>query len=153
MFAETSSSSATFYLEDTSQSVGVTATARLTPWLVRALEKLKGLARLEENWDSYGSRPINPCAYERAAEILKHTASCGMAVPDIFPVSGGGVQLEWENARHELEIGILPNGEMEFLITDGDGEMRENQISPSWSGEIYRLAIWFNNQQSGVAHL
>ncbi len=134
---------------------GVTAVAVATSssWLRRAQQKLKELSELTDNWDSYGSRPIQQKASETAAELLTETAKIGLPEPQIFPVSGGGLQLEWDNTKCELEIGILPNGEMEFLITDSKGEMFDNRISPSWSGEIYRLANWFNNQKTSVNEL
>ncbi|MEJ7859995.1 MAG: hypothetical protein WKF90_00015 [Pyrinomonadaceae bacterium] len=131
-------------------SVTAVAVAASSSWLRRAQQKLRELSELRDNWDSYGSRPIQQKASETAAELLTETAKFGLPEPQIFPVPGGGLQLEWDNAKCELELGILPDGEMEFLITDSKGEMLENRISPSWMGEIYRLANWFVNQRDSI---
>ncbi len=138
---------------ETPQWSGVTAVNNTSSWLRRAQQKLKELSELETNWNSYGSRPIQKPALEMAADLLQDTASFGLPEPQIFPVSGGGLQLEWENSKCELELGILPNGEIEFLITDQLGEMFERKISPSWSGEICRLATWFNNRKTSINEL
>jgi hypothetical protein len=133
---------------------GVTAVAAASSsWLRRAQQKLKELSELTENWDSYGSRPIQQKASETAAELLTETANFGLPEPQIFPVPGGGLQLEWESAKRELELEILPDGEIEYLIVDREGKMRENKISPSWMDEIYRLVSWFKNSNAGVDKL
>jgi hypothetical protein len=42
-------------------------------------------------------------------------------VPRILPVSGGGIQFEWENGKRELEIEFRPDMNIEFLLAE-DGE-------------------------------
>lgn len=106
------------------------------------VEKIAELARLSENWDSYGSRPIQPAAIEKTIELLRELSKFDLPLPQIFPVPGGGIQLEWQNAERELEIELLSDGSVEFLIVDEEGEMREGQISPYSSAEIYRLVHW-----------
>lgn len=134
---------------------GVTAVAVATSssWLRRAQQKLKELSELRDNWDSYGSRPIQQKASETAAKLLTETAKVRLPEPQIFPVPGGGLQLEWDNAKGELELEILPDGEIGFLIVDKENEMLEGRLSPNWSDEIYRLAQWFQNNKGSVNQL
>jgi len=134
---------------------GVTAVAVATSssWLRRAQQKLKQLSELTENWDSYGSCPIQQKASETAAKLLTETAKVRLPEPQIFPVPGGGLQLEWDNAKGELELEVLPDGEIGFLIVDKENEMLEGRLSPNWSDEIYRLAQWFQNNKGGVKQL
>jgi len=67
------------------------------------LEKLAPLSRLDEvaalkdNWDTYGSPAPTSAAIATARKILQATA---------IPISGGGVQLDWDDC--DIEIG--PNG-------------------------------------------
>ncbi len=140
---------------NTPQWSGVTtvAAAASSSWLRRAQQKLRELSMLQANWDSYGSRAIEPDALEVAAELLEAVAQFGLFEPQIFPVPGGGLQLEWESAKRELELEILPNGEIEILIVDTAGNMRESKISPNWAGEIYSLVSWFKNPNAGVDKL
>jgi hypothetical protein len=142
-----------YYPTDTTQTTGVTSLLSSNAWLRRAQRKLKELSELQENWDGYGSPQIEPEALEIAAELVTNTATFGMPEPQIFPVPGGGLQIEWERLRRELELEILPNGEIEFLLVDRDGEMRENKVSPNWKGEIYRLVQWFKSPTAKVNEL
>ena len=51
-----------------------------------------------------------------------------LPLPQVVPVPGGGVQLEWRHGRREVEIEILPDGTMEFLRVE-DGEPRDEELT------------------------
>lgn len=128
---------------------------RVTPltddslWLLSALRKIAGLARLAENWDGHGSRPIQRGALQQSAPLLGLLSKSSLPEPQIFPVPGGGIQLEWQNAKCGAELEILPDGAMEFLIVDAAGEMREGSVSSSLE-EVYRLINWFVRQKTSI---
>ena len=128
---------------------GVTPLSERSPWLSATQRKIAELAQLPENWDSYGSRPIRPAAIEQAADILAYLSKLNLPRPQIFPVPGGGIQLEFQQERRELEIEILPDGSIEFLVVEG-GEMREGSIPSGSSGEVYRLAYWLQGKQAAA---
>ncbi|MGH9833350.1 MAG: hypothetical protein ACREBD_11345 [Blastocatellia bacterium] len=132
---------------------GVTSLREASLWLLTALRKIAELAKLQENWDSYGSRPIQGAAIERTIELLRELSKFDLPLPQIFPVPGGGIQLEWQNAKCELEIEVRSDGSVEFLIVDEEGKMREGPITPDTLTEIYRLAHWFKREQSSVVYL
>lgn len=52
------------------------------------------------------------------------------AIPSmrIDPVSGGGVQLEWGIGARSLEIEILPDGSVEYLVVEGK-DMLEGAVN------------------------
>lgn len=109
-------------------------------WLKDAQDELHKLKELPENWDSYGSSRIKDKAVKTTANLLVDTAKFGMPKPYIFPVSGGGLQLEWQQGNKELEIEILPNGKIEYLKVNENGEMEEGEILEL---DIWRLVKWF----------
>lgn len=112
----------------------------INEWLEDSQNQLHQLSKLPENWDSYGSSRIKPTSVEKTADLLIDLAKFGMPTPSIFPVSGGGIQLEWQKGKRELEIEILPNGEIEFLKVYENGEMQEGRISKQY---IWQLVRWF----------
>jgi hypothetical protein len=124
-----------------------TPLARATPWLRAALSKISELAQLEVNWDSYGSRPIQSAAIEQASKAIEYLSDINLPPPQIFPVPGGGLQLEFEQDGRELEIEFLPDGSTEYLMVASNGEMREGPIPSGSKGDLYRLAYWLQGKQ------
>lgn len=123
-------------------------------WSRSARKKLEALSSLEENWNSYGSRPIQPEARELTAKLLSDLVKTDMPEPQIFPVSGGGIQLEWENSRCELEIEVLPDKSIEYLIVDEEGRMCEGKILQYNNFvEVACLTKWFTNEKSSIDDL
>jgi hypothetical protein len=100
-------------------------------WLREALSALERLRLLRENWDSYGSPPIAEPAVSSSRLLLLSLARNRLPAPDIRPVAGGGLQLEWRTPTRELEIGILPDGRCEFLAVFEGNEMVEGTLPSS----------------------
>lgn len=121
---------------------------------VAAQEKLKELKSLPENWDSYGSSPINQDAIELTASLLADLAKISIPSPMIIPVHGGGIQLEWQKANGELEIEILPNKTIEYLVVDEKGNMSEGQLPQNAHiAEIACLTNWFMTDKPNINNL
>ena len=91
------------------------------PSLERAREKLLSLRDLPENWNTYGSPPIEEAAIKAGERFLDLLST--MAV---VPVSGGGVQFEIGGA---LEIEFLPDGSCEVLVEFTDGQITAGTIT------------------------
>ena len=101
-------------LQEISKSNGLTQAT--------ALRKLEELKNLPEDWDSYGADPISPNAIAKAKSIITSVmiAFGGIIgnvvqLSDVIPIADGGVQLEWVGPHAELEIEILPNGNIGLL--------------------------------------
>lgn len=117
-------------------------------WLAQAVQKIAELSALPENWDGYGSRSIQQTAVEQASSLLPGLASFNLPAPQIFPVPGGGIQLEFQQEARELEIEILPDGSMEYLTMNEEGQMSEGFVLPA---DIYRLAHWLQAELLAAA--
>lgn len=128
----------------------VTSLDEANLWLRAAQRKITELTQLPENWDGYGSRALQSAAIEQAANLLACLARLDLPRPQIVPVPGGGIQLEFQQAGRELEIEVLPDGAIEFLLVTENGEMREGAAPASATGEIYRLAFWLKGKQAAA---
>ena len=123
-------------------------------WSPSARKRLKELADLPVNWDSYASSRIEPETIEVAQNLLAEFAKLNMPEPEILPVPGGGIQLEWSNAGTELEVEVLVDKTIEYLIVDKDGGMHEGQMAqcPKVT-EIASLARWFTGKNPAINNL
>lgn len=126
-----------------SQWSSVTPIYGVSSTLRKSQRKIAELSRLSVNWDTYGSCPIQPAAIERALKILSLADRHGFTAPDIFPVPGGGIQLEWQNEKRELELEILPDATLEYLTVDENKNMEEDRLSAQPDFEILNLLRWF----------
>ncbi|MBS1789107.1 MAG: hypothetical protein JST85_15370 [Acidobacteria bacterium] len=113
--------------------------------------KVSDLSKLPENWDSYGSRTVQPPAIEQATALLRQLASFNLPQPDVFPVPGGGIQVEFQLESRELEIEILPNGQIEYLTMNEDGQMSEGSISADLQNDLHRLTHWLQGESLAAA--
>lgn len=67
---------------------------------------LQRLAELEQNWDSYGAKPISREAIARCADI------------HFTPTSDGGVQIELSDGTHDVEVYVAPTGQLNGVMFD-----------------------------------
>jgi hypothetical protein len=115
-----------------------------------ALARIRSLASLESNWDSYGAVPLQRGAVLHAvrlvAAILQNE---DVPLPAIVPTSQGGLQLEWHRGRATLEMEVLPNRTVEvfFLMPSGrtwEGGLANNQ----WRLEAFLTQLLSENPSS-----
>ncbi len=86
-----------FFVSDYLPGVGLEKTRR----------QIWALQKLEKDWDSYGSVPIDHSCMQRAVGFILAVGSC-MPEPSVVPCSHGGVQLEWHQDGVDLEIEFKP---------------------------------------------
>ena len=107
--------------------------------LAPSLERLKELALLEADWDSYGAQPVSSAAFIAAFELLdavKDRLSRKVRDPlpqFIAPLADGGLQLEWSGQKGDIEVEIDPNGALGYVHIERQGTNRkfkeEHQVS------------------------
>ena len=131
----------------TAQWSSVTPIESTNQWQREAQQAIARLARLPVNWDGYGSLPIKQPAIERAADLVTLLARFSiMPRPQIFPVSGGGLQLEFQRVNRELELEVMPDGSIEYLTVNEIGYMREGSITSPDAKEVVILAHWLQGK-------
>ena len=67
------------------------------------------LAKLDPGWDGYDGVPVLPRVAEHALHLLKAIGAHTQIIPDVVPLSNGGLQLEWYVGIHEIEVEIAPD--------------------------------------------
>ena len=95
-------------------------------------DTLNNIRALEPNWDGYDSEAILPSAIALARELVSLMEAL---LPEdaresltISPVRHGGIQLDWSDAEQDHELGIEPDGSLEFLHTNKlTGELVERK--------------------------
>jgi hypothetical protein len=101
------------------------------PALAHVLERISGIADLDEGWDSYGALPPSEVALAKTRWLLNSLQDwlpAGIPDPGPFamaPLSDGGIQLDWERPGLALELEVNPDGSLGYLLVEGEGEHRE----------------------------
>lgn len=91
------------------------------------MRELADLARLENSWDSFGSRPISHAAINDANVLMKRAAAqYGIRPYALAPLSGSGVQLEWRSHNNRLEVEVYGNERFHYLIIEGQDANRRS---------------------------
>ena len=85
-------------------------------------ECLASLATLPKGWDGYDGIPVGPAIVVLVRYFLTAIEECGRTVPDVVPLSNGGVQLEWVGGVYkvEMEVEISPRGEIQVYLEEGE---------------------------------
>lgn len=119
---------------------GVTPYSEFAPEYRVVIERLRHIRELPEGWDTYGSRAVQTSALAMAVAVLVAASAAGMPAPFVGPVSGGGLQFDWTTARGDLEIEVLPDGFLRYLLClEGQPEV-ESSLSRSGLQDIFGRA-------------
>lgn len=115
----------------------------LPPWLSASLDHVRELAALPANWDSYGSRPIQPAALAAMRSVLEMLADAAPR-PHLGPISGGALQAEWCVDGRDLEIVTRSDGSLTCLTMEGDDpdSIVVNDLDITDSVALLALARW-----------
>lgn len=62
-----------------------------------------------------------------AEDVLREGDRYRIGAPDVAPVTGGGVFIEWEAGGRDLEFDILPGGRIQFVKIHEDGHMEDGR--------------------------
>jgi hypothetical protein len=82
------------------------------------LLKISALGGLDENWDSYGARPIAPYCALIAAELILNLLESDSPRPAVVPTTRGGIQLEWQRVGANLEVEVTSYGRLSVFFED-----------------------------------
>ena len=93
----------------------VTSLFTAAPWVFEVLDRIAALANLPNDWDGYGSPRIDPGAMAAGRRFVASVAFKDLPRPNVSPVLGGSLGLQWRYGEKELEFTFQPNGEIEFL--------------------------------------
>ena len=101
--------------------------------LAPIFERLKELAQLKADWDSYGAEPVSSVALVATFELLdavkeRLSRKVRESLPQfIAPLADGGLQLEWKGQRGDIEVKIDPIGNFSYVLLEGQETNRKFQ--------------------------
>lgn len=75
----------------------------------RSRAAIDELTKLDPGWDGYDGDPVLPQVAGHALRLLGAIGAYTQIVPDVVPLSNGGLQLEWYVGIHEIEVEIAPD--------------------------------------------
>jgi hypothetical protein len=104
-------------------------------WEIEPIRSALRLRSLRENWDGEGSQPPTESAVYAAIGLISAVATLGFAelpTPYLYPVSGGGAQIEWRAGERYLEIEIMPDATAHYITALG-GDPQIERPFPVWA--------------------
>jgi hypothetical protein len=112
------------------------------------LDRLNGIQKFEDNWDSYGAQSPSDRAVTASNNLVWNViarcfaTSSKRAIPySVLPLSGAGVQMEWRGITDSIEVEVSSDGKFGYLLTRNEASparYREERDDVS-EGEILRL--------------
>lgn len=108
---------------------------------VAELDKLIGYPAEGSSWGP--SRPSDE-AYSLAASLIFGIDSVeGLSIPRVSATSENGVRVGWRNKGRELDIEIMADGSIEYLLLDHGRKPEEGEIDPTGlKTKINELLRW-----------
>ena len=114
----------------------------LSEWQVDALKTISSFEAFPAGWDSYASPSIPFDVINLAIDLVRNISIDNMPRPRIVPVSGGGIQLEWEKGSRELELEVHPNLSVELLQSEGGVPLHDEPAYLASNAELRRRLSW-----------
>ena len=124
----------------------VVPVSELSESQLEAIKRLFGFRRLPHDWDSYESPPPSESAINVATKVIESVDFNRFSIPRINPVSGGGIQLEWDIDTREIEIEILEDGSMQFLRAESGEPIDEGPIPSATAADVNSLLLWLASE-------
>lgn len=101
------------------------------------LRPLYDLAHLPADWSGHGSRPVAGEAITEAARFIRQVGT----PPDFLgPLGNGGVQLEWDGDREEMQLEVHPDGRLSYLVV-GPTRVERSHATPEAALAAVRHAL------------
>ena len=101
-------------------------------WPAEVQAAITNFVYLDTGWDGYEGLPVQPNVAEYARRFLAVISGCTQFVPDVVPLSDGGLQLEWFVGAYEIEVLIAPDDKARvYFECTSDGRTKEIPLGDS----------------------
>lgn len=112
---------------------------RFPSWLLLIIDRMRELVMLPVCWDGHDGQPVDIGIAAFAVQFLLQTLEPDSPVPQVVPLSYGGIQLEWHEQGIDLEIEVEgPNRVFVSFEDHVSGEEFERAFSTDYT-EITRI--------------
>lgn len=133
----------TAYVQIESQLVPTIAFERL-PWLLPALQQLDALQRSGRSIPGLGDLRISEETSAVMRRLLSFVTNQYLPVPQLAPISGGGIAVSWNLSNAEVSFKVFPGvKEVVYVVSDErdetirDGEFVVGQIEQMGAALAY----------------
>jgi hypothetical protein len=114
----------------------------LSPSQAEAMRRLGEIAKLPHNWDSYGSPPPSATALDMVMDLLLKIDDPALPPTHVVPVSGGGLQLEWNVSPREVQLEISGEGTAQYLQIEQGRPVKEEELAAFSTAQVKSLLVW-----------
>ena len=95
-------------------------------------EAITELVNLPQGWDGYNGLPVRFEVAEYARRFMAVIKEYTQLVPDVVPLSDGGLQMEWFVGAYEVEVVIATDGTARvYFECTNDGRSKEFPLDNS----------------------
>lgn len=137
----------TYFLSSQSQRPGLVMSVLIPRqmmkpgWVEPVAWRVLEILDLQENWDSYGARPVEHDSAARVLDTLAVTMPEDGPPPSLVPTAQGGIQVEWHINGIDLEVEFEPDSQvMDLWFRDiALGEERELTLGQT---ELHELRTY-----------
>jgi len=108
-------------------------------WLNATRSKILKLRDLKVGWDSYGANPVDIGSIETALQLVSELAGVtGICEPAVSATPSGHAALtwSWKSGTRELEIEMLPTGELQYCFSDDENPKIDQQGFTQYPAQI-----------------
>jgi hypothetical protein len=122
--------------------VGISPSER-PRWVGHAENEFTSLLALDPGWDGHRAKPVSRRALDAATAVMFSVLGLSNhhLLPQIFPLPGGGVQLEWHVGDNDVEIEVSEIGEVGVLAVTSTGEVLHEGEAAGASGAALLEAV------------
>jgi len=115
---------------------------RTPNWFVPMCNRIKELMKLEPGWDGHDGKPVDSDVANFAAKFLRETLEPDGPVPQVVPLSYGGLQFEWHEKGIDLEIEVeAPNRIFVSFEDSKTDEELEGEFSTDYTEVMHVMRI------------
>ena len=142
-----------------SRTVTVVAQGAHTPRWVRDYlnEELNKLMALPAGWDGSSAAEVTIEAVSETLTVLASLVNEATVAPQFFPLTDGGIQVEWHVGGNDIEIEVNGAGSAHVFASRSTGEtVADVEIRTNSDDMPIRMVATFLNELSarlGLAHL
>lgn len=111
-------------------------------WLNVTRSKILKLRDLKAGWDGYGANPVDIDSIETGLLLVSELAGVtGICEPAVSATPSGHAALtwSWKSGTRELEIEMLPTGELQYCFSDDDNSQNDQQGNTQYPEQIAML--------------
>jgi hypothetical protein len=103
------------------------------------LELIQNFANLSNNWDQEGAMAPAPVAIQETRRVVVDFVRA-QVLPDVMPLSDGGLLIEVANGVAATQIEVSPDGRVAYLISVGGTVTHEGSNRPNVRALLQELA-------------